>query len=209
MPRARKTSSIGAPTRREISPATMLSSPSTPPSRISSCDFAIAAWPSAISSAPLVPVTVMGCAYTDAASDRLRKPPSVDVQKSLYPGTRPANNSVRKKSQIRRRVLCVPRVGDMGMGRMKLIVVGRLITLIVPLFALVGPALAQKPTQAQIGAIRQACRSDYQTYCSNVPTGGSAALACLQQNAQSLSAPCQQALGAASGPAPAAQGQKP
>jgi hypothetical protein len=95
------------------------------------------------------------------------------------------------------------------MGRMKLIVVGRLITLIVPLFALAGPALAQKPTQAQIGAIRQACRSDHQTHCSNVPTGGSAALACLQQNAQSLSAPCQQALGAASGSAPAAEGQKP
>ena len=93
------------------------------------------------------------------------------------------------------------------MGR--IIVVGRLMTLVVALFALVGPALAQKPTQAQIGAIRQACRSDYQTHCSNVPTGGSAALACLQQNAQSLSAPCQQALGAASGPAPAAQGQKP
>ena len=92
---------------------------------------------------------------------------------------------------------------------MKLIVIGRLITLIVPLLALVAPALAQKPTQAQIGAIRQACRSDYQTHCSNVPTGGSAALACLQQNAQSLSAPCQQALGAASGSAPAAEGQKP
>jgi len=62
------------------------------------------------------------------------------------------------------------------MGRMKSIVAGRLITLIVSLFALAGPALAQKPTQAQIGAIRQACRSDYQTHCSNVPTGGSAAL---------------------------------
>ena len=94
------------------------------------------------------------------------------------------------------------------MGRMKLIVAGRLITLIVPLFALAGLALAQTPTQAQIGAIRQACRSDYQTHCSSVPTGGSAALACLQQNTQSLSAPCQQALGAASGSAPA-QSQKP
>ena len=95
------------------------------------------------------------------------------------------------------------------MGSVKLVVVGRLITLVVPLFALIGPALAQKPTQAQIGAIRQACRSDYQTHCSNVPTGGSAALACLQQNAQSVSAPCQQALGAAGGSAPAAQSQKP
>src|SRR3984893_10423307 len=90
----------------------------------------------------------------------------------------------------------------------RIILVGRLMPLVVALFALVGPALAQKPTQAQIGAIRQACRSDYQTYCSSVPTGGSSALACLQQNAQSLSAPCQQALGAASGSAPD-QSQKP
>src|SRR6266436_1733472 len=95
------------------------------------------------------------------------------------------------------------------MGRMKLIVVGRLITLIVSLFALVGPALAQNPTQAQIDAIRQACRTDYQTYCSSVPTGGSAALACLQQNAPSLSAPCQQAVGAVGGPASATGIPKP
>src|SRR5260370_30417759 len=95
------------------------------------------------------------------------------------------------------------------MGRMKLIVVGRLITLIVPVFALVGPALAQKPTQAQIGAIRQACRSDYQTYCSSVPTGGSAALTRLQQNAQSVSPPCQPALGAAGGSGPRGPRHKP
>jgi hypothetical protein len=31
-------------------------------------------------------------------------------------------------------------------------------------------------------------------HCSNVPTGGPAALNCLQQNAQTASAPCQQAL---------------
>jgi hypothetical protein len=42
-----------------------------------------------------MPVTVIGSAYSDAASDRLPKPSSADVQKSLYPGTRPANNSVR------------------------------------------------------------------------------------------------------------------
>ncbi|HEX4617721.1 MAG TPA: cysteine rich repeat-containing protein [Stellaceae bacterium] len=65
-----------------------------------------------------------------------------------------------------------------------------------------GQAVAQQPTQAgqsnqaQINAVRQACRSDYMAHCSSVPTGGSAALACLQQNMQSLSAPCQQAVGA-------------
>ncbi len=63
----------------------------------------------------------------------------------------------------------------------------------------VAPAAAQQPTQAQASAIRQACRADYQANCAGVPTGGSAALACLQQNAANLSPPCQQALGAVGG----------
>jgi hypothetical protein len=67
---------------------------------------------------------------------------------------------------------------------------------------LAGQALAQQPTQAQANAIRQACRADYQSHCASVPTGGSAAVACLQQNAASLSSPCQQALAAVSGGAP-------
>jgi len=61
------------------------------------------------------------------------------------------------------------------------------------------PAIAQQPTQAQVAAVKQACRSDYQSYCSSVPTGGSAALQCLQSNMGSLSGPCQQALSAMSG----------
>jgi hypothetical protein len=61
------------------------------------------------------------------------------------------------------------------------------------------PAVAQQPTQAQAGAIRSACRGDYQTYCASVPTGGQAALQCLQQNAGSVSAGCQQALSAVGG----------
>ena len=63
----------------------------------------------------------------------------------------------------------------------------------------IGPALAQQPTQAQANAIKQACRADYQAHCASVPTGGSAALSCLQQNAPSLSAGCQTALSAVSG----------
>lgn len=63
----------------------------------------------------------------------------------------------------------------------------------------IGPALAQQPTQAQANAIKQACRADYQAHCADVPTGGSAALACLQQNAPSLSHGCQTALSAVSG----------
>jgi hypothetical protein len=66
------------------------------------------------------------------------------------------------------------------------------------LIALAGPAFAQQPTQAQTNAIRQACRADYQTYCSSVPTGGPAALSCLHQNAASLSPGCQRALGTVS-----------
>jgi hypothetical protein len=58
---------------------------------------------------------------------------------------------------------------------------------------------AQQPTSAQANAIRSACRADYQEKCSSVPPGGSPSLACLQQNAATVSAPCQQALAAVSG----------
>ena len=61
------------------------------------------------------------------------------------------------------------------------------------------PAWAQQPSQAQRDAIRQACPADYQAHCAGVPTGGKAALACLQQHAASLSAACQRAVKAASG----------
>ena len=83
-------------------------------------------------------------------------------------------------------------------------VIGRLSGLLVISLGLISPAIAQKPSQAQISAVRQACPADYQTYCSNVPTGGSASLACLKRNAQNLSEPCQRAVAALSGPAPAA-----
>jgi len=63
---------------------------------------------------------------------------------------------------------------------------------------------AKKPTSAQAAAIRSACRSDYQKVCAGVPTGGSAALQCLEQNKSKVSAPCQQAVGAAGGGAAAA-----
>jgi hypothetical protein len=66
------------------------------------------------------------------------------------------------------------------------------------------PAFAQAPSQAQAAAIRQACRADYQAHCASVPTGGSAALTCLQQNMASLSAPCRQAVGAVGGAASSA-----
>jgi hypothetical protein len=67
---------------------------------------------------------------------------------------------------------------------------------------------AKKPSDAQVAAIRSACRSDYQKVCAGVPTGGAPALQCLEKNKANVSAPCQQAVNAASGgtTAPAAGG---
>jgi hypothetical protein len=80
-----------------------------------------------------------------------------------------------------------------------------------------GPVWAQQPTQEQIGAIRQSCRSDYIEHCSSVPTGGAASLNCLRQNEAQLAPACRQAVAAIGGggggaaatpphPAPAAGG---
>ena len=71
------------------------------------------------------------------------------------------------------------------------------------------PAGAQQPSQAQISAIRSSCASDYRAHCASVPTGGMAALNCLRQNVEKLSAACQGAVnavgaGAAPSAAPAA-----
>jgi hypothetical protein len=66
---------------------------------------------------------------------------------------------------------------------------------------------AKKPSSAQVAAIRSACRSDYQQNCAGVPTGGAAALNCLQKNKENLSANCQKAVSAVDGTtAPAAGG---
>lgn len=73
-----------------------------------------------------------------------------------------------------------------------------LLATVCSLFA-VADAAAQQPSQAQIGAVRSACRSDYMAHCSSVPPGGKASLACLQKNAASLSAPCQNAVNALGG----------
>jgi hypothetical protein len=69
-------------------------------------------------------------------------------------------------------------------------------------------APAKKPSSAQVSAIRSACRSDYQKVCAGVPTGGAAALQCLEKNKSKVSAGCEKAVSAASGggAAPAAGG---
>ena len=71
--------------------------------------------------------------------------------------------------------------------------------LALALALLAAPVAAQQPTQAQANAIRQSCRADFQSRCSGVSPGGQAALTCLQQNAATVSAPCQQALAALGG----------
>ena len=54
-----------------------------------------------------------------------------------------------------------------------------------------------KPSSAQISAIRANCRSDYPKVCAGVPTGGAAALQCLEKNKAKLSAACEKAVAAA------------
>ncbi len=46
-------------------------------------------------------------------------------------------------------------------------------------------------------AVRQACKADYQTFCTGVQPGGGRIIACLQQNFEKLSPGCQDALTAA------------
>jgi hypothetical protein len=70
------------------------------------------------------------------------------------------------------------------------------------LFGFANAAVAQQPTQAQTNAIKQSCRSDYQSYCASVPTGGRASLQCLQEHLTDLSASCQTAVSAVSGADP-------
>jgi outer membrane biosynthesis protein TonB len=57
----------------------------------------------------------------------------------------------------------------------------------------------KKPSQAQISAIRSACRSDYMKVCAGVPTGGAPALECLEKNKAKVSAACARAVAAVGG----------
>jgi hypothetical protein len=60
-------------------------------------------------------------------------------------------------------------------------------------------ATTGKPSNANIAAIRSACRSDYSRVCAGVPTGGAPALQCLEQNKSRVSAACQKAVTAVNG----------
>jgi hypothetical protein len=58
---------------------------------------------------------------------------------------------------------------------------------------------AKKPSSTQVAAIRSVCRSDYQRVCAGVPTGGAAALQCLEKNKSKVSGNCEKAVSAAGG----------
>jgi len=73
--------------------------------------------------------------------------------------------------------------------------------LALALFAGAGPAVAD-PTEAQLGAIKSNCRSDFMSNCWGVPRGGKEAFQCLKEHMASLSPGCAQAVKAVSPPAP-------
>jgi hypothetical protein len=60
-------------------------------------------------------------------------------------------------------------------------------------------ATAQIPTPAQRQALRANCVADYRANCATVPTGGMAALVCLEEHVDKLSPPCKAAVLAAEG----------
>ena len=62
-------------------------------------------------------------------------------------------------------------------------------------------AITSKPSNANIAAIRSACRGDYPRVCAGVPTGGAPALQCLEKNKSRVSAACQKAVTAVNGSA--------
>jgi len=72
-----------------------------------------------------------------------------------------------------------------------------------------GRAAAQQPSPAQIGAVRSACRADFQANCAGVQSGGQAALACLKKNVAALSPACQKAVSAVGGGAAAPAAEPP
>ena len=94
-----------------------------------------------------------------------------------------------------------------GLRRYGLRRAGFLLSECLGVFLTAAPALSQ-PSQSQINAVRQNCRSDYMAHCSSVPPGGAESLNCLQNNSSRLSAGCRGAVDALK-PAAAAPAAKP
>jgi hypothetical protein len=99
----------------------------------------------------------------------------------------PVSTADINKTETGWKTIMVPRTLSLG------------VKLLVGLLLFDSTAFAQQPTQAQASAIRQSCRSDYQSYCAAVPTGGKAFLQCLQEHLSNLSPACQSAVSQASG----------
>lgn len=60
-------------------------------------------------------------------------------------------------------------------------------------------AAAKQPSNAQVAAVKSACRADYPKVCASVPPGGAPALECLERNKAKVSAACAKAVTAAAG----------
>ncbi|TQF36542.1 hypothetical protein UNPF46_21825 [Bradyrhizobium sp. UNPF46] len=60
-------------------------------------------------------------------------------------------------------------------------------------------AAPNKPSSAQLAAIKSACRGDYPKVCASVPPGGAPALECLEKNKARVSPACGSAVSAATG----------
>jgi hypothetical protein len=83
-------------------------------------------------------------------------------------------------------------------------------SIVLGMLALIASPASAQPTQEQINAVRQSCRSDYMSYCKSVTPGGPEALQCLRSNSGKLSAGCRRAVDAiAARPAPAAPAAAP
>jgi hypothetical protein len=74
-------------------------------------------------------------------------------------------------------------------------------TVVAGALALASIILVQTRADAQgaSAAMRQACRGDYEKFCTGVMPGGGRIAACLKSHASELSQECQQALESAAG----------
>ncbi|MGY4500267.1 chemotaxis protein histidine kinase CheA [Bradyrhizobium sp. GM24.11] len=68
-----------------------------------------------------------------------------------------------------------------------------------PAAAAAPKAAAKQPSNAQVAAVKSACRADYPKVCASVPPGGAPALECLEKNKAKVSAACAKAVTAAAG----------
>ena len=65
---------------------------------------------------------------------------------------------------------------------------------------LVGLTAIAQPAEAQVsGAMREACRADYQKFCATLQPGGGRIRQCMLENADRLSPQCKDALKRQSG----------